>query len=224
MGAGFVIADRLMPYLRPLTWSLISWLLVVYATLVNFALESGIVGVISRFTLNPGTAYIRRMQWFYGGQEVIDNPVFGIGFAQYRRPDWLTAAIDAHFLALGIKHGLVTPVLLFIVSVGLIIAIGRLSSKLPRLDRNMALSVNFMMIILLFASMTVTFFAEANVFFMLALGIAGSCYMISRQSAANVAHLRRLVVAKPPPLAPGPARPQPHTRGEQPRMRPAPHR
>lgn len=175
LGISMVVLDRLMPRLRPLRWPFITAGLVFYGLLAEVALQGGIVGVVGRFTLNPATAYIRRMQWKYGGETVADNPLFGIGFAIYNKPAWLTDAIDAHFLLLALRFGLVTP-LLFALAVGIVMfTLGRNSARLSLTDRNLAVSLNIMLAILIFISMTVTFFSEANVFFMIALGIATSC-------------------------------------------------
>ena len=124
---------------------------------------------------NPATAYIRRMQWKYGSETVTDNPVFGIGFSIYDKPAWLTDAIDAHFLALALRHGLVTPIMFVIALIVVMVSLGRCASHLNSRDRNLVVGLNIMLFCLLFVSMTVTFFSEANVFFMVALGLATSC-------------------------------------------------
>lgn len=182
LGVGLVLFDRFLPLLRPLRWPLVAAGLAFYGFLAEIALQGGIVGVVGRFTLNPATAYIRRMQWKYGGETVLDNPLFGIGFAIYDKPAWLTDAIDAHFLLLALRFGLVTPVL-FAIALGIVMfTLGRTSAFLPRADRNFVISLNIMMAILVFVSMTVTFFSEANVFFMVALGVTTSCMIAITQS------------------------------------------
>ncbi|MEP1422968.1 MAG: hypothetical protein ABJK59_14470 [Erythrobacter sp.] len=177
MGVGLVVSDRFLPLFRPLRWPLLSAVLVFYAVLAEIALKSGIVGVVSRFTLNPATAYIRRMQWKYGGETVMENPWVGIGFGQYNRPEWLTGAIDAHFLALALRFGLIPPILFAIAIAIVMVSIGRVASRLPKGERDLLVGVNIMMAILIFSAMTVTYFSEANVFFMIALGIATSCML-----------------------------------------------
>ena len=174
-GIGLVVFDRFLPYLRPLRWPFVAAGLAFYGVLAEIALQGGIVGVVGRFTLNPATAYIRRMQWKYGGETVLDNPLFGIGFAIHDKPAWLTDAIDAHFLLLALRFGLITPVL-FAIAVGIVMfTLGRNAAFLARADRNFVISLNIMLAILIFTSMTVTFFSEANVFFMIALGVTTSC-------------------------------------------------
>ncbi|MCK0098760.1 hypothetical protein MWU38_05155 [Qipengyuania sp. S6317L1] len=192
MGVGLVISDRLLPLFRPLRWPLLSAVLVFYAILAEIALKGGIVGVVSRFTLNPATAYIRRMQWKYGGETVMENPWVGIGFGQYDRPEWLTGAIDAHFLALALRFGLIPPILFAIAIAIVMISIGRVAPRLAKSERDFLVGLNIMMTILVFSSMTVTYFSEANVFFMIALGITTSCLLaVSGQTMRGPAPLYR---------------------------------
>ncbi|MEM1050692.1 MAG: hypothetical protein AAGI28_01220 [Pseudomonadota bacterium] len=189
MGIGLAVSDRLLPYFRPLRWPWICALLFFYGVLAEIALKGGIVGVVSRVTLNPSTAYIRRMQWKYGGETALENPWIGIGFGQYNRPDWLTGAIDAHFLALALRFGLIPPTLFAIAIIIVMVTLGKTAPRLPTADRNLLVGLNIMMAILVFSAMTVTYFSEANVFFMIALGIATSCMIaVSGQSVRIPPH------------------------------------
>ena len=181
MGIGMVLFDRFLPLFRPLRWPFVAAGLAFYGLLAEIALQGGIVGVVGRFTLNPATAYIRRMQWKYGGETALDNPLFGIGFAIHDKPAWLTDAIDAHFLLLALRFGLIPPLLLGIAVLIVMFALGRASARLPKTDRDFAISLNIMLAILVFISMTVTFFSEANVYFMIALGVATSCMIAVTQ-------------------------------------------
>ncbi len=198
LAIGLVVLDRVLPRLRPFSWPIIAALVAVYAVLANVGLQGGVAGLIGRFTLNPATAYIRRMQWKYGGDAALENPIFGLGFAEYARPSWLTSAIDAHFLHLAMRSGLLTSLCFLIVTVLVLFLIGRAVRTLPKMDRDLLIGVNFMLIVLLFTSMTVSFFSEANVFFMIALAVGVSCTSFAppaRQgpmpSPARVARHRR---------------------------------
>ncbi|MGB3711308.1 MAG: hypothetical protein WA985_06440 [Erythrobacter sp.] len=170
-----VTLDYLMPRIKAVSWPIIVSLGAIYAFLANMVLETGFVGLIQRFTLNPMTAYVRRMQWKYGSENVAEHPVFGIAFREYDRPFFLTASIDAHFLHLALRHGLITPVMLLIAAFSVMFLIGKAAPRFPRADRNLLVGINFMLAILLFISMTVTYFSEANIFFLASLGFAVSC-------------------------------------------------
>ncbi len=185
LALGMVGFDRFLPYLRPLRWPYVAAGLVFYGVLAEIALKGGVVGAIGRFTLNPATAYIRRMQWKYGGETVMENPLFGIGYSIHNKPAWLTDAIDAHFLSLALRNGLMTPVLFAIAVIVLMFSLGRVASYLPQTDRSLVIGLNIMLTILIFSSMTVTFFSEANVFFMIALGVSTSCMVATMQSSGR---------------------------------------
>ncbi|BDI59502.1 hypothetical protein MACH05_00620 [Qipengyuania nanhaisediminis] len=191
MGLGLIFFDKILPSMRPFNWYFVLGIAGAYGLVVNFLLESGVVGVIGRFTLNPSTAYIRRLQWDYGLQSIEKHPVFGIGFSEYVRADWMTSAIDAHFLFIGIRDGLITPLALLAAFVVIMATIGKRSRFLARHDRDLLIGINFMLAVLLFASMTVTYFSEANIWFMMALGLAASC-----------AHAHRRVRMPAPPMRP----------------------
>ncbi len=181
LGFGLIIFDRLLPRLRPLNWHYVIGVGVVYSVLVNFILESGIVGVIGRFTLNPATAYIRRLQWQYGTESIANYPIFGIGFDEYERAEWMTAAIDAHFLSIGIRDGLATPLLLFLAVILIMVAIGKRIALEQKRERDLLVAINFSIGVLVFISMTVTYFSEANIWFMMVLGI-GAAFAAGKQA------------------------------------------
>lgn len=183
LGVGMLIVDKLLPWLRPLNWYYITAAVGFYGVLANFVLETGIAGLIGRFTLNPATAYVRRMQWHYGMQSIAEHPLFGIGFNAYERADWMTAAIDAHFLGLGIRDGAITPLFLLAAIVVIVATLGHRSIFQPRHDRNLLIGVNFMIALLVFAAMTVTYFSEGNIWFMMVLGIGSACTAVVRTQA-----------------------------------------
>lgn len=181
IAVALMVLDRLLVYLRPLTWVTVSWLVGFYFVIANFIFESGVVGVIGRFTLNPATAYVRRLQWSYGSESIAENPLVGIGLREYERAIWMTPSIDAHFLSLGVRHGLVTPLLMLASILLLMIKLGRQSNHLSKADRDLALGINLAIGLLVFSSMTVTYFGESNIWFMLVLGVGAAAASVPRQ-------------------------------------------
>ena len=174
IGVGLVVFDRLLPYMRPLKWSLIVFVGAGVGLIVNILVPSGLAGLIGRFTLNPATAYARRMQWLHGSESVAEHPLFGIGFREYERADWMTASIDAHFLALAMRDGLITPIGILLGAVVVMAKLGSGLKHLSRADRDLVIAVNFTIATLLFVAMTVTYFSEANIWFMAVLGVGAA--------------------------------------------------
>lgn len=62
---------------------------------------------ISYLTLNPATGYTRQVIWDYGSAEVWRNPVFGLGFHDWHRPEWMhSSSVDNFWLLTTMRHGL----------------------------------------------------------------------------------------------------------------------
>lgn len=163
-------AKRWAPQIR---WQHLASLGAIMLVAAQIATTNGIVAVISRFTINPATAYIRQMQWLYGIEAIKSRPIFGFGYDSIPAASWMTASIDAHFLAMGIRHGPLVPILLLVTIGWIMIKLGIRASREPN-NRNLMVGMNFMIFTLLIISMTVTYFGEANIWFMMAIGMGAS--------------------------------------------------
>ncbi len=61
---------------------------------------------VSYATLNPQTGYHRIHTWDYGSQNVLDNPLFGIGLNDWERPYWLySSSVDNFWLLVAMWAG-----------------------------------------------------------------------------------------------------------------------
>lgn len=56
---------------------------------------------------SPQTAYGRLLIWSYGLQNILANPIFGLGFNDWQRAAWMTASIDMFWIVGAIRHGIV---------------------------------------------------------------------------------------------------------------------
>jgi O-antigen ligase len=79
--------------------------------------------MIETLTLNAQTAWWRVYIWNFGTQNVIDNPVLGLGLNDWVRPEWLTASVDNFWLLIAMRHGL--PAILLLV-LGLVLHLWRI--------------------------------------------------------------------------------------------------
>lgn len=163
-------AKRWAPQIR---WHHIASLGAIMLLAAQIASANGIVTVISRFTINPATAYIRQMQWLYGIEAIKSRPIFGFGYDSIPAASWMTTSIDAHFLAMGIRHGALVPILLFVTIGWIMIKLGIRASREPS-NRDLMVGMNFAIFTLLIISMTVTYFGEANIWFMMVIGMGAS--------------------------------------------------
>lgn len=171
---GLLVADWGKRLIRGLPWQAIAAGVTMALFAVHLLSQNGLVHLLSRMTLNPQTAFYRQIIWRYGWQSMLDNPLFGIGYQQHERPSWLAPSVDAHFLALAIRNGMPAPLML-LAAIGVVMfAIGRKASRATGLEREFLVGTNIALATLLMLAMTVMFFSEANIWFMLVLGTAAS--------------------------------------------------
>jgi len=83
---------------------------------------------ISYLTFNADNSYMRVHIWNYGTQSVMQHPIFGIGFKDWERPEWLGGSIDNFWLVTAVRYGI--PGLLFIAGgfLSVCFGLGRLKS------------------------------------------------------------------------------------------------
>ena len=157
-----------------LTWWVISSLLILNFWAVHIVSQNGIISIISRFTLTPHTAGYRILIWEYGWRTIQNYPWFGIGYKSWERLDWMHDSVDAHFLLLGMRYGVIVPILLTSAIVYGVIRLGLLAPRLGIADRNLAIGINITIIILFVVGQTVAFFGSGVIAFMAFLAILAS--------------------------------------------------
>lgn len=200
--SGAIIIYHIKPYFPKLSWWTISALLGVLVWAAHMASKSGIISVISRLTLKPGTAEYRLVIWEYGSISVAKNPWFGIGYRQWERLDWMGESVDAHFLLLAMRHGLIVPILLLLAIIYGMVRLGLVIPYLDRKDRAFAIGINICMLIFLVVGQTVNYFGSSNVVFMAMFAFLASAvgYGNDRLKASRYQNMRqysRMVVPTP---------------------------
>lgn len=174
LSIGMVIIDRAKALVRGINWYTILLIAGLVLLGLHIASQNGIINVLSRFTLTPSTAYYRQLIWQYAWQAMFEHPVFGIGYNYYDRPDWLAPSVDAHYLALGIRHGVAMPFMLLIAHLLILVRLGQRAMGSFGSERDIFVGMNIAVGVLFVLSMTVMFFSEANIWFMAVLGMAAS--------------------------------------------------
>lgn len=84
----------------------------IYVFLSAVSDRGPIILIIDTLTFNPGTAWWRVHIWEYGVQNVIDNPIIGLGLNDWARPDWLADTVDNFWLLTAMQAGI--PALAFV--------------------------------------------------------------------------------------------------------------
>lgn len=178
LALGLVILALMIDKIRPLIPKLNWWTVVtclIFALLgLQIVSKNGLIPIISRLTLMPHTAHYRRAIWEYGWQNVEKNPWFGLGYQSWDRLSWMHDSVDAHFLLLAMRHGLVVPAVLLCGMFFMMIRAGILSSRLKKIDRELLVGVNISLVVLFFVGQTVAFFGSMHIVFMSLLGILAS--------------------------------------------------
>ena len=88
-------------------WLLLAGLVVTAWIVVSFLSTRTPVQVfISYFTFNPHTSYMRIHIFEYGVQNVMANPLFGLGMNEHVRPSWVPLSVDNFWLLIAMRYGL----------------------------------------------------------------------------------------------------------------------
>ena len=75
---------------------------------LSFASNRGpVVLLIETLTFNSGTGWTRIHIWRNGIDDVMRNPIFGIGLNDWTRPFWLTSSVDNFWLLTAMRYGIV---------------------------------------------------------------------------------------------------------------------
>lgn len=94
-------------------WKLLMVLAVIaYVIVASISNRSPLLIIIEKLTLDPQTGWYRIHIWRYGMQNVWQHPIFGIGFNDWVRPDWLSASVDNFWLLNAMRTGIPSFLLL----------------------------------------------------------------------------------------------------------------
>lgn len=135
--------------------------------------------LINFLAFDKGSAYYRLLIWTYGTASVEKHPLFGIGNAALPRPRWmLRETIDNHWLALAVRYGLPTAVL---IGLGVMMAVAYCVMRNTRLndyDRTTTLGAVFALLALSLMAWTSGLWANHVAWYML---IAGTVAALANQ-------------------------------------------
>ncbi len=82
---------------------------------------------ITYMTFSAHSAYNRILIWEFGTQEVARHPLFGIGFSDWARPEWMHSnSMDNFWLVTAVRYGLPALILLLAAVLGTMYRLGRM--------------------------------------------------------------------------------------------------
>ncbi|MEM7780755.1 MAG: O-antigen ligase family protein [Pseudomonadota bacterium] len=184
IGLGAIGMDFVKRRIVPqLSWWTMLFMLGLLLFSLHMASKNGLVAVLSRLTLVPHTASYRLLIWEHGSKTVREHPWFGIGYQQWDRLAWMGESVDAHFLLLAMRHGLIVPILIIAAALYAMLRLGVFVPRLKPIDARQVLGVNIALAILLVAGQTVAFFGASNLVFMSLIGFAASLASVAGRPA-----------------------------------------
>lgn len=179
---GLMISRRLFKTLRMKNgWRLLFVVLAIVWVLVDIFSNRGALKVfISIISLSPATAYYRLLIWEYAGQAVLDHPLFGVGYGDWVRLNWMTTSIDTFWLATGVAYGLFVPIAIGLASLIIMYRAGAASRIVNESDGNVCFAFNASLAGLLISAFTVHYWSNIYIWFIMLIGMGmGSFAAIS---------------------------------------------
>jgi hypothetical protein len=144
------------------------------AFLINTISNRGFFALlVSHLTFNPATGYYRMYQWKYAMDDVVDNPILGIGVSQWSRPDWLNYSIDSFWLLITMQHGIPAGIILLFCSFYIVFHVLNNLHKHHVLYRWMANAWILSFLSLILIGFTVDYFGKLQPMFFFTLGAIG---------------------------------------------------
>lgn len=119
-------------------WALFGWgAAAIYIVVDLFSTASPFHVLVRYATFSLQSSYNRILIWHYGTQNVLENPLFGLGLNDWVRPRWMSASVDNFWLLVAMRYGLPFFLMLAIGLVFLIRKVSRapLESDLDRSNR-----------------------------------------------------------------------------------------
>jgi len=93
---------------RPRWWLLAGGFTLIYIIVAIVSIRPPALVMGRLIAFSPSTAWNRYMIWQFGSDEVMRNPIFGMGqFSDWQRAPWMPASIDNEWLLAAMRFGLV---------------------------------------------------------------------------------------------------------------------
>ena len=180
--AGFLVYDRVMRTVKARWRLMLLGVILAYVFLALVADSSPSRVFVRYFTLNASTGHYRIVQFDAVMDNILRDPLLGIGFKPWTRPHWMIPSIDNFWLVITVRHGI--PFFLAFLG-GILLTMYRLG-KLRFVDPmvgEMRSGYSISLGGFLLAIITVHVWSNINVWFMFFLG-AGMWMFDAKQADA----------------------------------------
>lgn len=101
-------------------WNVLGGLFIAWYMFIEIFADRSPAQIFARYlTLNSATAWNRIYIFTYATDDIMRNPVFGIGQRSWTRPAWLLPSVDNFWLVIAMQYGL--PAFAFVLAVVLVL-------------------------------------------------------------------------------------------------------
>lgn len=130
--------------------------------------------LIKYASLNSSSAYNRIRIWQFGTENVEKNPWFGIGYADWERPGWLSDSVDNFWLLTAMRFGAIVPILIMIALILALLLLMKRSVNASPADRRAYRGIAMALAVFAFGATSVALWGAALVWFFMLIGLAVS--------------------------------------------------
>jgi O-antigen ligase len=147
------------------------FLIIMFSVAAIFSNRGPVMAIVGRISLDPQTAYMRQAIWDAGTSNVRAHPVFGIGYGDWARPNWIPASVDNFWLLTAMRHGV--PGLGFLAAAFILVLFSiQKKRNLPRTVSQLRQGWIVSMLSLALAAATVHFWVTSLTYFFFMIGSA----------------------------------------------------
>ncbi len=130
--------------------------------------------IIKYGSLNSSSAYNRIRIWQIGTENVAKNPWFGLGYADWERPGWMSDSVDNFWLLAAMRFGVIVPFLIFFALALAIVLLAKRSTYASPVDRRAYRGMAIALVVFGFGATSVALWGAAVVWFFMLMGLAVS--------------------------------------------------
>jgi O-Antigen ligase len=130
--------------------------------------------IIKYGSLNSSSAYNRIRIWQIGSDNVAKNPWFGLGYADWERPGWMSDSVDNFWLLLAMRFGVIVPFLVFFALAFAMVLLAKRSTYANPIDRRAYRGVAIALAVFAFGATSVALWGASVVWFFMLMGLAVS--------------------------------------------------
>ena len=103
----FIAWDKALKQVRTRWYILAGLSLVAYVVVDLISNRNPFAVFISYAAFSTETAYNRLIIWEHGTRSIFNNPLFGVGYGYWVRPEWMSPSVDMFWIVGGLRHGIV---------------------------------------------------------------------------------------------------------------------